>query len=135
MLHLNIITPDRITFSDDVTMVTVPGTEGEMGILPRHQSIFAQLTEGEIKIQQGSKEEYLAIGGGFIEVHNNTVDILVTRAVYADELNEQEILKAQEQAKKALESDVSDLERHHAQQLFRRSLVDLKILRRRKQSH
>lgn len=135
MLHLEIITPERVAFSGEVDSVVVPGTAGTMEILPQHAAMFAQLDSGEVKIKKSSGETFMAIGGGFIEVKNNKVDVLVTRAVNADELNEQEILNAQKEAQKALESDVTAEERHAAQQLFRRSLVDMRILRKRKTKH
>ncbi len=132
MLHLDIITPEKVTFSDSVSSVVVPGADGIMEILPRHVALFSQLIDGEVKIKKTTGTDYLAIGGGFIEVKNDTVTILVTRAVYAEELQEQEIIRAKEAAEKALKEGVSEGERVAAQQLFRRSLVDMQVLRRRK---
>ena len=132
MLHLQILTPDRTAFIGEVNEVIVPGVEGTMGILPRHINLFAQLTDGEVKIKKGNEDIYMGIGGGFVEVLNNTVSILVTRAVYAQELEEQEILQARQQAAQTLRQKVTDEERRTAQLVFRRSLVDLRLLRRRK---
>ena len=132
MLHLDIITPEKVTFSDSVSSVVVPGADGIMEILPRHVALFSQLIDGEVKIKKTTGTDYLAIGGGFIEVKNDTVTILVTRAVYAEELQEQEIIRAKEAAEKALKEGVSEGERVAAQQLFRRSFVDMQVLRRRK---
>lgn len=133
-LHLEIITPDRIAYTDDVDMVVVPSTMGTIGILPRHVPLFAQLTEGELKIRKGSEEFFLAIGGGFLEVTKAKVSILVTRAIHARELNEQEILKAKKEAEEALTRKPSGKELIAVQTLYRQSLVDLRLLRRRKTS-
>lgn len=132
---LEIVTPERIAYSDKVEMVTVPSVMGTMGVLTRHIPLFAQLTEGELKIKKGGEDIFLAIGGGFIEVTKEKVMVLVTRAVHAKELNEQEILRAKKEAETALKAKLTGKELIQAQVLFRQSLVDLRILRRRKRIH
>ena len=130
--HLDIITPQRQAFSEEVEAVTVPTSQGSVGVLAHHEPLFSELTEGEIKILSGAKEYYLAIGGGFMEVTKKGVSILVSRAVHADELNETEIKRAQEQAKEALSARVKGVELSQAQAILRRSLLELKVYRRRK---
>lgn len=134
LFHLDIITPIRVAYSEEVDMVTVPSASGVLGILAHHQPLFARLVDGEIKITQGKEEKYLAIGGGFVEVTPRGVNILVSRAVHADELNEEEIKIAHERAKNALSQNITDAERKEAQGMFQRSLLELKVLRRRKAS-
>src|SRR5690242_9817698 len=95
---LEIITPARQAFSEQVDMVVVPTTSGIVGVLAHHEPLFSSLTEGEIKISSAGKEYFLSIGGGFMEVGKDKVSILVSRAVHADELNEAEIKKAQQAA-------------------------------------
>lgn len=129
---LEIITPDRIAYTDEVEMVVAPSVLGTIGILPRHIPLFAQLNEGELKIKKGTDEIYLVIGGGYIEVTKSKVSILVTRAIHARELNEQEILKAKREAEEALKRKPTGQELTSAQALFRQSLIDLRLLRRRK---
>ena len=131
-LNLEIVTPERIAYTNEIDMVSVPSVLGTMGILPKHTPLFAALTEGEVKIKKGSEEIYLAIGGGFVEITKSKVMILVTRAVHFRELNEAEILKAKQQALEALKTKPTGKELSVAQSLLRQSLVDLKILRRRK---
>ncbi len=130
---LEIITPERVAYTDRVNLVTAPAVNGTIGILPRHVPLFTQLTEGEIKIKKGSEEFYLAIGGGFLEVTKSKVLVLVTRAVHAKELNEQEIVKARQAAEDALKQKPIGENLAAAQAALRQSLVDLRILRRRKQ--
>ena len=130
MLHLEIVTPERVSFNGMVEGLTVPSSEGTLGIFPRHASLFAQLVDGEVKINQGKDELYLSIGGGFVEVTGEKVVLLVTRAVNAMELQEQAILKAQQEAKEALSKQVTSEERRTAQLIFRRSLIDLKLYRK-----
>ncbi|HCS79515.1 TPA: ATP synthase F1 subunit epsilon [Patescibacteria group bacterium] len=132
MLQLEIVTPDRIAFSKQVDMVVVPSTRGAMGILPRHITLFAQLVEGELKIKIGNDEYYLAIGGGFIEVTKTKVIVLVTRAVNAGELNEQVILTAKAKALAALHERPTGESLAAAQLSLRQTIVDLRILNKRK---
>ncbi len=131
---LEIVTPERIAYSSQVDMVVAPGVKGAFGVLPRHMPLFSQLVEGEIKIKSGSDEIFLAVGGGFLEVTPEKVIVLVTRAVNARELNEQDILKAKKGAEEALKQKPTGKELVQARALLRQSLVDMQVLRRRKKS-
>lgn len=131
-LHLEIVTPERIAYADEVDMVEVPGADGVLGILPGHVPLFAQLIEGELVIKKREQEFYLALGGGFIEVTKAKVTILVTRAVHADELNEAEILKAKQAAEEALKHPMSETDYQSAQLMLRKSLLDLRIINRKR---
>ncbi|OGG13109.1 ATP synthase F1 subunit epsilon [Candidatus Gottesmanbacteria bacterium RIFCSPHIGHO2_01_FULL_46_14] len=128
---LEIITPERKAYEETVDAVTVPTTEGYIGVLAHHIPLFTLLTEGEIKIGAGSKEFFLAIGGGFMEITGSRVSILVTRAVHADELNEAEIKKAETSARDSIAKRAKGAELASAQAVLRRSVLEMKILRRR----
>jgi F-type H+-transporting ATPase subunit epsilon len=128
---LEIITPQRKAFSEDVNSVMAPTVNGMIGVLALHEPLFSALTEGEIKITSGSKEYFLAIGSGFMEVTKTGVSILVTSAFHAHELNEAKIKKAQQTAKEALAKHIEGVDLSGAQSLLRRSILELKVLRRR----
>lgn len=132
LFQLEIITPERLAYSDEVDMVTAPTARGIVGILAHHVPLFSRLVEGEVKVTKGNDEYYLAIGGGFMEVTRDRVSILVSRAVHAKELNEAEIKKAQERAQEAVKSGIKGDELRSAQSLLRRSLLEMKVLRRRR---
>jgi F-type H+-transporting ATPase subunit epsilon len=129
--RLDIITPQRKAFSEEVDSVMAPTVNGMIGVLALHEPLFSALTQGEIKITSGSKEYFLAIGSGFIEVTKTGVSILVTSAFHAHELNEAEIKKAQQSAKEALSKGISGIELSAAQSLLRRSVLELKVFHRR----
>lgn len=133
--QLDIITTDRVAYSQPVAFLTVPTQEGVIGVLPRHERLFTVLTEGEVKIVDSANEYFLAIGGGFMEVSQGKVTILVTRAVHASELNEEEIRRAKEEAEHMLAQVKSGAasagELTSAQAMLRRSLLELKVVRRR----
>jgi F-type H+-transporting ATPase subunit epsilon len=129
---LEIITPQRQAFAENVDSVMAPTVNGMVGILALHEPLFSALTEGEIKITSGSKEFFLAIGSGFMEVTKVGVSILVTSAFHAHELNEAEIKKAQESARKAISEHGAGVDLSAAQSLLRRSVLELKILHKRR---
>ena len=93
---LEIVTPERTAYTDKVRDVIVPTPNGTIGVLPKHVGLFTVLGEGEIKISTGTKELFLAIGGGFMEVSHQKVSILVSRAVHADELHERDRIRERE---------------------------------------
>ena len=127
---LEIITPERQAFSEEVDSAMVPTQAGLIGVLPRHEPLFCSLTEGEIKISVSTKEYFLAIGGGFMEVTPKKVLILVSRAAHADELNEAEIKKAHMVAKEVIANRAKGADLAAAQAILRRSSLELKIARR-----
>ena len=130
---LDIITPQRKAFSEQVDSVSVPTTEGLIEVLARHEPLFTSLAEGELKIGSSGKQYFLAIGGGFMEVRpNGTVTILVSRAVHADEVNEAEIKKAMDSASTLIARKVTGEELSSAMAVLRRSMLELKVAKRRK---
>lgn len=130
---LEIITPQRQAFSEEIDSVVVPTSQGAIGVLAHHEPLFSALSEGEIKITTGNKEFFLAIGGGFMEVSKDKVSILVSMATHAHELNETEIKRAQESAKDVIKNKATGDELAAAQSALRRSHLELKVVRRHRQ--
>lgn len=127
---LEIITPERIAFSQEVEMVTAPSATGEIGILPKHVPLFTRLVEGEVKIKTQKDETYLAIGSGFLEITPKKTILLVTSAFHANEINEADMVKAKKSAQEALLSKPEGEALAAAEALIRRSEIALKVLRR-----
>lgn len=130
--HLEIVTPERTAFTEEIEAVYVPTQSGTIGVLAHHVALFTLLSDGEIKIVSGKKEYYLAIGGGYMQVSQSGVSILVSRAVHTDELNEAEIKKAYQSAKEVISRQIKGVELANAQAVLRRSLLDLKVVRRKR---
>lgn len=128
--QLEIITPERTAYTDTVNEVSVPTPHGTIGVLPKHVGLFTVLGEGEIKITSGTKELFLAIGGGFMEVGREKVSILVSRAVHADELNERAIKEAERRARDMLARNIKGEEFAAALAILRRSTLEMKVIRR-----
>ncbi len=129
---LEIYTPERKAFAEQVDLVSAPTAAGRIGILARHMPLFTSIVEGEIKIVSGKEEYFLAIGGGFMQVLKDKVIILVSRAVHSDELNEEEIKRAEKSAKEILQKVEKGQERANAQALLRRTILDMKVFRRKR---
>ena len=99
-IKLEIVTPEAKTFSDDVDMVTLTGSEGEMGILPQHMPLMTQLVAGEIIARKGGENIFLAVGDGFVQVTGERVAILTDMAIRAENIDE----AAAEEARKKAEA-------------------------------
>ncbi len=132
MLHLRVITPKKVVIDEQVNSVTAPGAEGEMTILPRHSHIFSQLKEGIITIRKKGGEDSLAIGGGYLETDGKEITLLVSRAYGQDEIDAKLTETALKQAEEAVKKAKSAPELHEAQLLLRRSLIDLKLVKRKR---
>ena len=131
-IHLKIITPQKIALEEDVFSVTALTLQGEITILPHHVNLFTLLIEGIIKFKSTSQEKYLAIGGGYLETDGEEVNILVSRAYEQDEIDAKLTEQAIEEAKKTLMQAKAETDRRQAASLLRRSLIDMKLLKRRK---
>ncbi len=86
-LQLEIVTSERTVFSGEVDMVTVPGGGGVMGVLPHHAPVLSTLRAGELRVKIGNDVHEFAIGGGFVDIHDNKVIILADSAERADEID------------------------------------------------
>jgi F-type H+-transporting ATPase subunit epsilon len=132
-LHLEIVTTDRTVFEGDVDMVSVPGGGGEMGILPHHAPVLSTLKPGELRIQVNGETQEFAIGGGFIDIHNNRVIILADSVERADEIDVARAEAARMRAQEILKTappNKEDLLRSEA--AARRSEVRLRVAQRRR---
>ncbi|PIQ72494.1 ATP synthase F1 subunit epsilon [Candidatus Roizmanbacteria bacterium CG_4_10_14_0_2_um_filter_36_35] len=131
-LHLKIITPKKIVLEEEVFSVTIPTTSGEITVLPKHEKLFSIITEGIIKIKKKDEEDYLSIGGGYLETDGKELNILVSRAYGQNEIDEEMINQATEEAKKILSQPVSEKEKSEAISMMRRAIIDTKLLKKRK---
>jgi F-type H+-transporting ATPase subunit epsilon len=103
-IQLDIVTPERLAFSEEVDAVTLPGSEGELGILPHHAPLVSTLGVGELRIRKGSTEESFAIFGGFLQVLPDKVIVLAETADMASDIDLDKAQEARREAEKALET-------------------------------
>ncbi len=83
----NIVTQERTVYSGDVDYISLPGTEGVMGVLPNHAPLLTALNFGEVMVRVSGDEEFFAIGGGFAEIRPDQVIVLADSAEHADEID------------------------------------------------
>src|SRR6266568_4410474 len=87
-LHVEVVTAEREIYNGEADMVVARGTEGVLGILPRHAALLTTLAIGEMRIKLGDAEEPLFVAGGFLEVRDNVVTVLADTAEHAEEIDE-----------------------------------------------
>jgi F-type H+-transporting ATPase subunit epsilon len=103
-IKLEIVTPERLVFDETVDGVTLPGSEGELGVLPHHAPLVSTLGIGELKIRAGGVEEFFAIAGGFVQVLPDKVVVMAETADLASEIDLEKAQEARRDAERALES-------------------------------
>jgi len=132
-LRLEIVTPERKAYSEDVDMVTVPGSEGELGILPQHVPLLSSIKPGELRVLKDGKETFLAVGEGFVEVTQERVIVLTDMALEDTQIDEAAAQAAFEKAQEALRAQrLSDEEHAMVQASLDRSIAQLMIKRRKR---
>ena len=130
-LTLEILTGERLLFrQEEVDEVVAPGSVGELGVLPNHAAMVTTLQAGELRVLSEGGEEPFFLSGGFLEVRDNLVTVLADAAERGDEINLDRADEARRRADERLRSE--DLvDRVRAEMALRRSLLRLKVARRR----
>lgn len=130
-LRLEIITPQATVFSEDVTMVTLPGVEGQMGVYPQHVRLITQVVPGEIIVNRGAEESFFAVGEGLVEIGAHHVAIVTDMAIPAERIDEAAVEEARARAEARLRDKISDEEVASVNASMVRSLAQLQVRRRR----
>jgi len=127
-LHLEVITPERKVYEDDVDMVVAPASEGYVGILPHHAPLFTTLGPGEFKVKRGGVEEVLAVFGGFMDVRGDRVVVLTDAAEPAEEIDASRAQQARDRAQQVLAAGpASAADEQRARAELQRALVRLRV--------
>jgi F-type H+-transporting ATPase subunit epsilon len=129
-LKLEIVTPEAVTYSDDVEMVTLPGIEGEMGIFPQHVPMMTQIAPGEISVRKGGQESLLAVGEGFVEITADRVSVLTDMAVRAENIDEAAAEAARKRAEARLAEKLNDEEEALVRASLSNALAQINVKRR-----
>jgi F-type H+-transporting ATPase subunit epsilon len=129
-IKLEIVTPQAIVYSEDVDMVTVPGIEGQMGLLPHHVRLMTQLVPGEMIVRKNGQVRFLAVGEGLIEVTSDRVSIVTDMAVATENIDEAKAEEARQRAAARLREKISSAEVASVNASLARSLAQLRVKRR-----
>jgi F-type H+-transporting ATPase subunit epsilon len=130
-LKLEIVTPEEKIYSEDVDMVTLPGSEGELGVYPKHVPLLTTLKPGELRILRNGRETSMAVGEGFVEIRGDAVSVLTDMALEAEKIDITAAEAAVERAKAAMKEDLGKEEVASIQASLQKALVQLHVKRRR----
>jgi F-type H+-transporting ATPase subunit epsilon len=129
-LRLEIVTPEAKAYSDDVDMVTLPGSEGELGIYPQHVPVLTTLKPGELRVLKNGVESSLAVGEGFVEITGESVSIITDMALGSESIDMSAAEAAVERAQAAMKEDNTAEEVASIQASLQKALAQLHVKRR-----
>ena len=131
-IQLEIVTPERLVYQDEVESVNVPGVEGELGILPHHAPLVSTLGYGELRIRKGGAEESFAIVGGFVQVRPDKVVVMAETADLASEIDLERAQEARREADRALETGyIEGADLSAARASLQQALMRIRVAERR----
>ena len=130
-IKLEIATPEAMMYSDEVEMVTIPGVEGQMGILPQHTRLVTYLVPGEMIVRKDGQDKFLAVGEGLVEVTNTRVSIATNMAIEAEKIDAAAVEEARQRAAARLQEKLSAEEVASVNATLARSVAQLHVKRRR----
>jgi F-type H+-transporting ATPase subunit epsilon len=130
-LKLEIVTPAAVTYSEDVSMVTLPTVEGQIGVYPHHIPLMTRIEPGEIIVRKKDSDDFIAIGAGLVEITGDHVSIVTDMAVAAKDIDTAKVEEARQRALARLRDKISDEEVATVNASLARSLAQLKVKKRR----
>ncbi len=131
-LQLEIVTPEKLAYSDEVDAVILPGSEGELGVLPHHAPLVSTLGAGELRLRKGGQEESFAIVGGFLQVLPDRVVVMAETADMASDIDLEKAQEARRQAEAALESGFHEgADLASARAALQHALIRIRVAERR----
>lgn len=131
-VRLDIVTAERVVYSEEVDIVVAPGVLGQLGILPHHAPLMTTLEPGELKVRKGGEEYSLVISGGFLEVRPDRIIILADAAERAEEIDIARAEAAKQRARERLTHPAPEVDLAQAEAALRRSLARLKVAEKRR---
>jgi F-type H+-transporting ATPase subunit epsilon len=129
-LTLEIVTPEEKIYSENVEMVTLPGTEGELGVYPNHVPVLTALKPGELRIVKDGQQSAMAIGEGFVEIKGDAVSILTDMALQSEKIDIEAAEAAVARAQAAMKEDTTPEQLVAIQASLQKALAQLHVKRR-----
>ena len=131
-LTLELVTPEKVAWSAPADFVVLPAVNGEMGVLPGHQSFLVQLAPGEVRVTVGEEVKNFAVSGGFAEIKDDTVSLFAETAEDASQIDAARAAQALEKAKAVVHSGLDPMQLAAMEAAIRRAQVRLRVSRRTK---
>jgi len=129
---LEIVTAERMVYSDEISALIAWGVQGQLGILPHHAPLMTMLQPGDLLIRKDKEEEFFALSGGFLEVRPDKVIILADACERADEIDLARAEEAKKRAQETMKAAPLSADAAVAEAALRRSIARLKAAERRK---
>jgi F-type H+-transporting ATPase subunit epsilon len=131
-IRLDFVSQDHAVFSGDVWEIIAPGSEGQLGILPKHAPLMTILTPGEVIVKrEGQEDLYFVVSGGWMEVRPDKVTILARTAELPEEIDVDRAEAARARAEQLLAEGAPREELPGIEMALKRSRIRLKVGRRR----
>ncbi|AEG61887.1 F0F1 ATP synthase subunit epsilon [Desulforamulus ruminis] len=124
--RLDIVTPEKVVFSEEIEFIVAPGAAGELGVLPEHAPLVTALKVGVMRVQQGGKFFKVAVSGGFMEVKNSRVVVLADTAERADQINVERAKEAKQRAEQRLAAKNAEIDVARAEIALTKALNRIK---------
>ena len=131
-IKLDVVTAERVVFSDEVDVIVAPGIEGQLGVLPHHAPLMTILKPGELLVRKDGEEFSLVITGGFLEVRPNRVIVLADAAERVEEIDMARAEEARRRAQERLKERIPEVDAARAQAALLRALARLEVVQRRR---
>jgi F-type H+-transporting ATPase subunit epsilon len=129
-LTLELVTPEKVAWSAPADFVVLPAYQGEMGVLPGHQSFLVQLTPGEVRVTDKGQVKRFAISGGFAEIKEDTISLFAETAELSDQIDAERARQALEKAKaEVVKPGMDPLQLLQMEAAIRRAQVRLRVSR------
>ncbi len=130
-IHVDIVSAEGQIFSGEASMVFVPGSQGELGIAPRHAPLLTTLKAGEVRVQsEGAEEQSFYVSGGSLEIQPHLVTVLADTAARARDLDEAAALAAKQRAEDAVRERTDKVDIAEAQAELARAVAQLRAIER-----
>lgn len=137
LIHIKIVTPEKIVFEDDMEAAILPTVSGEITVLPQHIALISTLASGEIILKKNNQETSLVVSGGFIELNNNTLNILADMAERAEDIDAEKAQEARQKAEdlKKQAKIMDDQEYTRVSSMIERETARLKVAKKHHSKH
>ena len=129
---LDVVTPEKIAYSNDVEVIEAPAVDGLIGIWPRHAPLVTALKTGIILVKKGEETLPIAISKGFMEVKPDQVNVVVATAELPEEIDVERAEKALVRAEKRLDSEKEGIDRERARAALERARTRIKVVEENK---
>ena len=126
-IRFEIVTAERVVYSDEVDAVVAPGLQGQLGILPQHAPLMTMLQPGELMVRKNNQEQFIFVSGGFLEVRGNKVVVLADTAERAEEIDTARAEAAKHRAEERIAQQPAHVDHALAEAALRRSMIRLKV--------